>query len=111
VHLKIFIAGDYLLDTFKGKNVFAIDGSQLGIPNTPQNREDFDVPLLALKETDTPKVRISMISDVKNDFIIDSTISNISIAENPLAFENIENASQIIDLEKSIVIFDRHYVC
>lgn len=51
-----------------------------------------------------------MISDVKNDFIIDSRISNISITENQLAFENIENASKIIDLEKSIVIFDRFYV-
>jgi hypothetical protein len=51
-----------------------------------------------------------VISDVKNDFIIDSRISNISITENQLAFENIENASKIIDLEKSIVIFDRFYV-
>jgi len=95
--------------TFKGYFVFATDGSQVELPNTKKTREEFDVPLRALKETDTPKARISVFSDVKNDFIIDSNISSVNIGEEILAFENIEKASEIVDLKKSIVIFDRYY--
>lgn len=97
------------LDDFKGYKVFAVDGSQLELPNTPQTKEEFEVPLRALKETDTPKARISVLSDVKNDYIIDSTISSIRVDELSLAFENIENASEIVDLRKGIIIFDRYY--
>jgi len=96
-------------ETFKGFFVFAVDGSQLELPNTSQTRDEFDVPLRALKETDTPKARISVFSDVKNDFIIDSNISSMKIGEESLAFENIEKANEIVDLKKSIVIFDRYY--
>jgi hypothetical protein len=48
-------------------------------------------------------------SDVKNEFIIDSSISNLSVGESVLAFEHIEKASEIIDLKKSITVFDRNY--
>lgn len=106
---SLYSPNEYPLETFKGFNVLAVDGSQLELPNTEQTREEFNVPLRGLKRTDTPKARISVISDVKNDFIIDSTISSMSIGEHVLAFENIEEASKIIDLKKSIVIFDRLY--
>jgi len=99
----------YELNDFKGYKVFAVDGSQLELPNTSQTKEEFEVPLRALKETETPKARISVLSDVKNDYIIDSTISNISTDELTLTFENIENASKIVDLKKGIIIFDRYY--
>jgi hypothetical protein len=109
--LKVAYSPDkYPLETFKGYYVFAEDGSQIELPNTQQTKEEFDVPLRALKETDTPKARISVLSDVKNDFIIDSTISSMTIGEEVLAYENIEKSSEIVDFSKSIVIFDRYYV-
>ncbi|MDR1819927.1 MAG: IS4 family transposase [Methanobrevibacter sp.] len=97
------------LSNFKGFNVLAVDGSEVMLPNTEKTRKDFEVELRALKKTDSPKARVSMISDVKNEFIIDSVIAPYSTGEQPLAYLNIEEASNIIDLTKSIVIFDRLY--
>lgn len=65
--------------------------------------------LRALKETESPKARVSVISDAKNEFIIDSVISPSHIGENSLAFQNIENVSKIMNLEKAIIVFDRAY--
>ena len=78
-------------------------------PNTPITREEFEVELRSLKETESPKARVSVISDAKNEFIIDSIISPLHTGENSLAFENIENVSKIIKLEKAILVFDRLY--
>ena len=87
-----------------------MNGSQVKLPNTPQTREEFNVGLRALKETKTPKARISVMSDAKNEFIIDSEISDLDIGESVLAFKHIEKADEIMDLSKSIVMFDRNYV-
>ncbi|WP_409200918.1 IS4 family transposase [Methanobrevibacter sp. DSM 116169] len=97
------------LDDFKGYKVFAIDGSQVELPNTDKTRKDFNVALRALKETKTPKARISILSDVKNELIIDSSISEMSIGEEVHAYDHIEKTDKIIDLEKSIIVFDRYY--
>ncbi|MDR3063533.1 MAG: transposase, partial [Methanobrevibacter sp.] len=99
---------DYLED-FKGYYALAIDGSQTDLPNAKITREEFDVQLRALKETESPKARISTLCDVKNDFILDSAISPISIGEHALAQGNIKNSRKIINLKKSIIIFDRLY--
>jgi hypothetical protein len=104
-----YLLNEYELDNFKGYNIFAIDGSQVKLPNTPQTREEFGIDLNSLEKTETPKARISVMSDVKNEFIIDSSISSLSVGESVLAFENIQEADEIIDLKKSIIIFDRNY--
>jgi len=97
------------LDTFKGFFVFNIDGSQFDIPNTPITREEFEVQLRGLKKRESPKARVSILSDAKNEYIIDSIISPLHRSENSMAFENIENISDTIDLKQSILIFDRNY--
>ncbi|KZX10814.1 transposase [Methanobrevibacter curvatus] len=99
---------DYLED-FKEYYVLTIDGSPVDLPNAKITREEFGVQLRALKEAESPKARISTLCDVKNDFIIDSTISPMSIGEHTLAQENIEKSSKTIDLKKAIIIFDRLY--
>jgi len=106
---EIYSSKTYPLKKFKDLNAFAIDGSQGKIPNTSQTREEFDVDLNSLEKTKTPKVRVSVMSDVKNGFIIDSNISSLSTGESVLASENIENAAKIVDLSESILIFDRNY--
>jgi len=97
------------LEKFKDYFVFNIDGSQVNIPNTPQTRAEFDVDLNSLKKKESPKARISVMSDAKNEFIIDSSISNMTVGESVLAFEHIEKAAELIDLTKSIIVFDRYY--
>jgi hypothetical protein len=106
---EIYSGNQWELEKFKDYHVFNVDGSQFNIPNTPITREKFEVELRALKETESPKARVSVISDAKNEFIIDSIISPSHTGENSLAFKNIENASKIINLEKAIVVFDRAY--
>jgi hypothetical protein len=106
---NIYSDNEYYLEDFKGYFLFAVDGSQVELPNNKITREEFDVGLRSLKETNTPKARVSVFFDVKNDFIIDSIISSTAIGESKLAFENIEETSKILDFKKSIVIFDRLY--
>jgi len=105
----IYSSDVYSLEDFKGFKVMGIDGSQVDVPNTPVTKKEFEVGLVGLKEVESPKARISILADLKNDFVIDSVISPLKIGEEVLAFENIENASKTIDLEKTIIIFDRYY--
>jgi hypothetical protein len=98
------------LKKFKGLLVLAVDGSEGDIPNTAQTREEFEVDSDALEKTKSPKVRLSVISDAKNEFIIDARIAPISTGESVLAFEHIEKADELVDLSKSIVEFDRNYI-
>lgn len=82
---EIYSGNQWELEKFKGHYVFNVDGSQFDIPNTPITREEFEVELRALKETESPKARVSVISDAKNEFIIDSTIAPLHTSENSLA--------------------------
>ena len=94
---------------YKGFYLLGVDGTQFGIPNTPITREEMEVDPISLKEPNTPKVRRSIIYDLLNGFIIDAQISPLKNGELTLAKKNIENASHIFNLKKSIIIFDRGY--
>jgi len=98
---EIYSDNQWEVEKFKGYHVLNVDGSQLDNPNTPTTREEFEVELRALKETESPKARVSVISNAKNEFIIDSIISPSHIGENSLAFQNIENASKNNKFRKS----------
>ena len=52
---------------------------------------------------------MSGIYDIENKFMIDAKIVDCGQGEKRLAKLNIENAGKIIDLKKSIIIFDRGY--
>ncbi|MDR0912714.1 MAG: IS4 family transposase [Methanobrevibacter sp.] len=97
------------LSKYKGFYQLNIDGSQVKLPNTLQTREEFSVDSLSLNEIKTPKARISVLSDAKNEFILDSELSDLSVGESVLAFKHIEKADEIIDLTQSIIVFDRNY--
>ena len=106
---KIYSSNRYTLKDFKGHMVIGIDGSQADIPNTPITKEEFEVEPRGMKDPDSPKARMSVLSDLKNDFVIDSIISPFKIGESQLAFKHIENVSETIDLTKTIIIYDRAY--
>ena len=95
---EIYSSGKYDLKDFKGFKVMGIDGAQVDIPNTPITKKEFEVEPLGMKDPDSLKARISVLSDLKNDFVIDSILSPFKIGEAKLAFEHIENVSEIIDL-------------
>jgi len=106
---ELYSSNKYHLDKYKGYFVFNIDGSQSDLPNTPQTREEFNVDLNSLEKIESPKARISVMSDAKNEFILDSYISELSVGESVLAFEHIAKVSEFVDLKKAINIFDRGY--
>ena len=62
---EIYSDNQWELEKFKGYHVLNVDGSQFNIPNTPITREEFEVELRALKELESPKARVSVISDAK----------------------------------------------
>jgi hypothetical protein len=98
------------LKKFKGFFLLLIDGSEVNLPNTPQTREEFGVDLNALEKIKSPKARISILSDAKNEFIIDAEISPMFTGESVLAFNHIEKAEELVDVSKCIFEFDRNYI-
>ena len=53
--------------------------------------------------------KFSSVMDILNGYIIDGIIESKNIGELPLMLENIKNISKMMNLEKSIFIFDRGY--
>ena len=106
----VYSSKKHPLEKFYDCFVLNYDGSQVTIPNTAQTRAEFDIDLNSLEKADTPKARISVVSDAKNDFIIDSAIDSLSVGEHELAYKHIERIDKILDLKKAINVFDRYYV-
>lgn len=95
--------------TYKGYNVCAIDGSLFEIPNTKELREEYKTQKNGSGKRVAARARVSGIYDVENGFMIDALIKDCGTSEKELAKMNVENASKILDLNKTIVIFDRGY--
>lgn len=95
--------------TYKGYHVLAVDGSIFEIPNTKELRELFKTQKNSSGHRESARARVSGIYDIENEFIIDATITDCEQGEKNLAKKNVTEAGKIIDLTKSIIIFDRGY--
>ena len=91
---------------YKGYRVLAIDGSELRLNKTKENKDIF-VPQSRSAENKT-NARISLLYDVISNYVIDAQIGSIGISERDYAIKNLAHFSSICD-EKDIVIFDRGY--
>lgn len=105
---KIYAHKDEMT-TFKGFNVYAIDGSIVEIPNTKLTREEFEIPEKTELMKDTSTARISCMVDTKWDFIISSNITNKSTSEIEHALMHLDDVKNKIDLTKTITTYDRFY--
>lgn len=100
-------------DTYKGYLIFAIDGMKIELPNVPELQEEYGNN--SGREDQRPCVRAltSSIYDVVNNMVIDSQISHIRTSERELAIANLSEMIEVlgdrIDLNKTIIIFDRGY--
>jgi hypothetical protein len=95
-----------ILDT--GYIVAAIDGTDLEIPNTLENREYFGTA----KNQSTNKLAraaASAIYDLNNDFIIDITVDKFNASEIEMAKANIIKALSVLGNQKLLIVFDRNY--
>lgn len=91
---------------YKGYRLFAIDGSELRLCKTKENKDIFSVRTNAAKNKSN--ARISMLYDVVSGFVIDAEIGSIDIDERTYAKNNLSYFSSVCN-KKDIVIFDRGY--
>jgi hypothetical protein len=98
--------GDY--HRFKGFRLLAVDGSIVVLPNTEAVKQEFS-PTIVKNQIDgySKEVilsRASVLYDVLNNIVIDSSINDKSKGERVLALEHIKHTSK-----DDLVIFDRGY--
>lgn len=94
---------------YKGYYVLAIDGSLFEIPNTKELREVYKTQKNSSGHRESARARVSGIYDIENEFMIDAIITDCGQGEKNLAKLNIQEAGNIIDLNKCIIVFDRGY--
>ena len=90
----------------KGYRILAIDGSELRLDRTKENKDIF-LPRNHSPENKT-NAEISLLYDVISHYVIDAQIGSIGVSERDYAMKNLAYFSSICD-EKDIVIFDRGY--
>lgn len=90
----------------KGYRILAIDGSELQLDKTKENKDIF-MSGNRSRENKT-NAEISLLYDVVSHYVIDAQIGSIAVSEREYAKKNLAYFSSICD-EKDIVIFDRGY--
>lgn len=90
----------------KGYRILAIDGSELRLDKTKENKDIF-MSGNRSRENKT-NAEISLLYDVISHYVIDAQIGSIAVSEREYAKKNLACFSKICD-EKDIVIFDRGY--
>ena len=84
----------------------AIDGSELALPNVPKLLDSYGG---TGSKASSPTARISMAYDVLNDYVIDASITPLSVDERTHAFNHIEAVENIINPAQILYLFDRGY--
>lgn len=99
-----------ILKTFKGKRVFAGDGSDLEILNLISTRAEFKVKDKKSHYTYPAIAKFSAVVDVLNGYIMDGRLGNFKEGDFPMAHENLKNLHDIVDFKNSIFTYDRGFV-
>jgi hypothetical protein len=89
---------------FKGYRLFAIDGTELRVPQSAQIREKFT----SARGSRLPHARASFFYDVISGFILDACFDSIKVDERTMAKHHIETMRENLN-EKDIIICDRGY--
>lgn len=93
----------------KGYYVFAIDGTDLILPNSEEGYAYFGGSV-SVKGLKTVQASASCLYDVINRVIIDSNINPFRTPENISAKRNIQVLDELVPFEKKILMFDRGYI-
>lgn len=100
---EYFTDNDASVRLWRGFRLLAVDGSSLTLPNTKELKNEFGV---ANNQTQTSitQGRASVLYDVLNEFVIDASLSPVSIGERALATQHLECTKS-----GDLVIYDRGY--
>lgn len=94
---------------YKEHLVFAVDGSDINIPTTPENLECFGT---ASRKGTKPQAQIGLgcLYDVLNRFIIESDINRVKFDEMKIAEQQVDRLPETIGVTRPFfVIMDRGY--
>lgn len=106
--VEVFYESNKDLRKWHGYNVFAIDGTSLQIPDTPENIERFGGKTNQ-SEMKTALASASALYDVLNDIVIDASIDSYPAKEKNQAKEHINSITKPELLDNTIITFDRGY--
>lgn len=99
--------------TLKGYIVMAIDGMKIEIPDVEELREEYGTSKGREGQRTSARALTSCLYDVVNNWVIDAQIDKFKASERELAkdhiVEMVVTLADEIDLEKTIIIFDRGY--
>jgi len=100
---------DYDYNRFKGYRLLAIDGSMITLPINEETKKEFGTIKVSNQYKDKDKsivqARASLLYDVLNHIIIDSTITNNKTHEIKIAID-----THLLQVKKDdLIIFDRGY--
>ena len=108
-YLNCFYKQSALVKTLKGYYIFAIDGSDITVPSTKENKEFFGYQK-GDKQVSPAMAKLSVIYDCLNKMIIDIQINVIKYPEVKSAEENLKAVRTLFDNDtKRIIILDRGY--
>ena len=107
-HVKNFYSDEMeVLKTLNGYFLFAVDGSKVNLPNSPENQMLYGTQ--ANQRAKQTQAGISCLYDVLNMMILDCTINHITFSERSEADKHIKKIPQFIGDRSSIIILDRGY--
>ncbi len=99
--------------TLKGYIVMAIDGMKIEIPDVEELREEYGTSQGREGQRTSARALTSCLYDVVNNWVIDAQIDKFKASERELAkdhiVEMVVTLADEIDMEKTIIIFDRGY--
>ena len=95
---------------FKDYTILLVDGSDLQLPNIKITKEEFNVAPDTIVYTQAPSVKASMLIDAKYNLVVDAILGDFKSNERELVKQHISNIEDKINLEKTIIIFDRGYI-
>lgn len=99
--------------TLKGYIVMAIDGMKIEIPDVEELREEYGISQGREGQRASARALTSCLYDVVNNWVIDAQIDKYKASERELAknhiVEMVVTLADEIDMEKTIIIFDRGY--
>lgn len=89
-----------------GKNLFAIDGTTLALPDKPSLCKAFGA---SGRKKDSATANVSILYDLENDWIADAEISPYPTSEKKSAENHIKRLVELGINSESVIIFDRGY--
>lgn len=109
VHLNQTLIREFYTDNddsiklWKGFRLLAVDGSTIALPNTEELKASYG-EIKNQTNTTVAQARVSVLYDVRNNYVLDGILSPLSQGEGVLALQHLEHAK-----EKDLIIYDRGY--